>query len=107
MIFIYIIQILQITLRDLHKMFSIPSMPKIFKKLNRYNSIIIFAGDCEYCNKSVLDDDKHIKCYKTTCVFHKKCFKNMIKDTNNLAINLGYKAKFTKKNIHCKCGNGF
>lgn len=79
----------------------------MFGFLKRKQSILIIAGICECCDKQVYNSEKVVKCYGFACTFHKKCFKKAIKDANNLAIDKGYKAKFTKKNIPCRCGNGF
>lgn len=69
---------------------------------------IITVGLCDYCNGRVFNIDGHKKCLGSTCLLHKKCFKQMIKETNNLAIKLKYMAKFNKKNIPCRCtASGF
>jgi predicted amidophosphoribosyltransferase len=71
------------------------------------NDVLIIAGICECCDKKIYNTEKYLKCCGFTCTFHKKCFKQVMKDANNFAIVKGYKAKFTKKNMPCKCGNGF
>ena len=82
-------------------------MFRFLKTHKKYKDALIIMGICGCCNKNIYSFEKHIKCNQNACTFHKKCFKQIIKDSNTISIILGYKAKFTKKNIPCKCGSGF
>ena len=109
MIFSYIIQrlleTLQKRLTDL--LITTITLQKMLGFLKKNKDILIIAGICECCNKKIYNTEKQVECYQFNCHFHKKCFKKTIKESNTMAITMGYKAKFTKKNITCKCGSGF